>query len=191
MINLPEQRNQFAFKPFHESNHDIDYRNFEHVQPFRIFIFLNSAVVSQALRLVASNSFHWNLHDQEAYQPFKRFVFKHIHYRNIDLILLSISCNYILLFSVFFNFLKLFVVSQDLKLVDCKSFHWNLHEKIPHKPFKRFVLNSFHYRNIHSEKLRMFCNPNLRRCLCMGRRSSPHFPRSSRSSPSGGTRAAL
>ena len=173
MINFPEQRNQFAFKPFHESN--IDCRNFELVQQFCIFIFSIRLMFLRLFRLVPSNSFHWNLHDQEAYQPFKRFVFKHIHYRNIDLILLSISCNYILLFCIF-NFLKLFVVSQDLKLVDYKSFHWNLHKKIAHKPFKWFVLNRFHYRNIYSEKSRMFCNPNLRRCLCMERRSSPAFP---------------
>ena len=43
------------------------------------FHFLNSTDAPQAFRLVASNSFHWNLHEQEAYQPFKRAVFKHIH----------------------------------------------------------------------------------------------------------------
>ena len=69
-----------------------------------------------------------------SYQPFKRFVFKHIHYKNIDLILLSISCNYIMLFSVF-QFSKIVCCFQDLKLVDYKSFHWNLHKKIAHKPF--------------------------------------------------------
>ena len=61
-------------------------------------------------------------------------------------------------------------------MVDYKSFHWNLHKKIAHKPFKRFVLNRFQYRYFHSKKLRMFCNPNLRCCHCMERRSSPAFP---------------
>ena len=61
------------------------------------FHFLNSADVSQAFRLVASNSFHWNLHEQEAYQSFKRLVFKHIHYRNIVLILLILEIEMVFL----------------------------------------------------------------------------------------------
>ena len=55
----------------------------------------------------------------------------------------------------------------------------NLHKKIAHKPFKRFVLNRFHYRYFHSEKSRMLYNQLLiqqspKRC----RRSSPPRPAS-------------